>query len=197
MSRRMMLRHSRRVAGTLLLLVAPFADGVAQGEPPRTRQTSGTQPPGERRGGREMEEQVQRRIMAIMKERLALTEEQLTQLAEVTRQFDRERMSVRGEDYRMRITLRRELAKGDSASQDRIAEMLDRMPAVERRRIDLMEREQRELARFLSPLQRARYVALQEEIRRGMEQIRERRDSSDGPSRRDGRPPEGRPPVRP
>lgn len=172
--------------GLLAALFAglPCAVATAQGGPPVTP-TAG-QPPEGRRGGREIEAQLQRRIMAIMKERLELSDAQVTQLGEVTRRFERERMEQRGAEYRLRVSLRRELTKGDSASQERVAELLERFPDVERRRIDLVEREQRELAQFLSPVQRARYLALQDEIRRNMEQIRQRRDSQSGGAR-DGR----------
>jgi Spy/CpxP family protein refolding chaperone len=166
-----------RVAGLMLAAtVALPARSEAQGGPPRNAPTE------VRRGERPIEQQLQHRIAAIMKERLSLSDEQLQQLTEVTQRFERQRMAVRGEEYRMRMTLRRQLMAGDSASQETVADVLERMPGMERRRIDLMEAEQRELARFLTPVQRARYIALQEEIRRNMEQIRERRGSSDGTS---------------
>jgi hypothetical protein len=53
--------------------------------------------------------------------------------------------------------------------------LLDEMPRLERRRVELMEREQRELAKFLSPVQRARYFGLQDELRRGMQELQQRR----------------------
>lgn len=146
----------------------------AQGGPPRGDTAS-------RRGGRAIEHQLQQRIATIMQERLQLNDDQLRQLVAVTRRFERERMQVRGEDYRLRTAMRNQLLAGDTASQERVAELLEQMPRVERRRIDLMESEQRELARFLTPVQRARYLALQDEIRRNMEQIRERRSGDTPP----------------
>jgi protein CpxP len=180
------------LAGALLGSTGPLATALhAQGGPPRNA------PSEIRRGERAIEQQLQHRIAAIMKERLELSDDQLRQLTEVTQRFERQRMAVRGEEYRMRMTLRRQLTAGDSTSQEVVADMLERMPGVERRRIDLMEAEQRELARFLTPVQRARYLTLQEEIRRNMEQIRERRGtegprppgSGASPMRGGGRPP--------
>jgi periplasmic protein CpxP/Spy len=74
---------------------------------------------------------------------------------------------------------------------------LEQLPKYERRRLDLMEREQRELARFLSPVQRAKYIGLQDELRRTMQDVQHRRmerDSLAGPGdrpafRRPNRPP--------
>jgi len=179
--------HSMRpvvllVAATMALSTSGTALS-AQGGPPRGDTAS-------RRGGRAIEHQLQQRIATIMQQRLQLNDEQLRQLTEVTRRFERERMQVRGEDYRLRMAMRTQLMAGDTASQERVAELLEQMPRVERRRIDLMESEQRELARFLTPVQRARYVALQDEIRRNMERIRDGRTSQP-----DGTPPHLRSPA--
>jgi periplasmic protein CpxP/Spy len=193
MSRLLSVFRSLRLVALLVATAAAFAGTAveleAQGIPTRRDSTS-------RRSGRAIEEQLQQRIATIMRERLALNDEQLQQLVEVTRRFERERMQVRGEDYRMRMAMRTQLLAGDTASQERVAELLEQMPRVERRKIDLMEAEQRELAKFLTPVQRARYIALQEEIRRNMEQIRERRSNqppgSATPHMR-GPPPSSRP----
>jgi hypothetical protein len=58
------------------------------------------------------------------------------------------------------------------ANQDRIGTALDRVLQLQRDRIDLQIEEQRELSTFMSPLQRARYAALQEQIRRRLEGLR-------------------------
>jgi hypothetical protein len=43
---------------------------------------------------------------------------------------------------------------------------------IQRDRIELQIAEQRELSTFMSPLQRARYAALQEQIRRRLQGLR-------------------------
>jgi uncharacterized protein YlxW (UPF0749 family) len=61
----------------------------------------------------------------------------------------------------------------DSAPpQPLIAQQLDTLLQLERQRIDLLESEQKELATFLTPLQRAKYQALQEQLRRRLEALR-------------------------
>lgn len=184
---RRLLRAFALVLGVVSMLSAATEGLGAQSGPPRGDSAS-------RRSSRMIEQQLQQRIATIMKERLALNEEQSRQLLEVTQRFERERMQVRSEDYRLRSAMRAQLLAGDTASQERVAELLERMPRVERRRIDLMENEQRELAKFLTPVQRARYIALQDEIRRNMEQIRERRTNQPpGPSPHMRGPPVSRP----
>ena len=95
-----------------------------------------------------------------------------------------------------RFAMRQELLAGEKANEARVAELLDRMPRFERRRLDLMEQEQRELAKFLSPTQRARYIGLQDELRRSMQDLQRRRMGIDGApgdsmTRRTRRPPGG------
>ncbi len=158
--------------------------GVVAAQPPGQRGSAGEQVTQER----QLERRLQERVYAIAKERLELSDGQVTQLQAVTSQLEQERQAVRTEEREIRMALRSELLAGSSASEQRVAELLDRLPRVERRRIDLMESEQRELARFLSPLQRARYFALQDEIRRNLQQMLQRRAGEAQPLR---------PPVRP
>jgi periplasmic protein CpxP/Spy len=182
------------VAGTVGAI--PVDSASAQATPPAARTQRGTTGRTER-GTRDIDQRVQRRIAEMLKERLSLSEDQVRQLEAVTRKLDQERRQVRGEEFRLRMALRTQLTAGDSASNDSIAVLLDRMPIMERRKIDLLETEQRELAQFLTPMQRAQYIAFQEEIRRSMDQIRERRSSpgEQRPSPGGARPGE-LPPVR-
>ena len=64
------------------------------------------------------------------------------------------------------------IAAGDRAVQDSVARMIDRAIALQRQRLDLVAQEQRELSSFLTPVQRARYLDLQERLRRRVEELR-------------------------
>ena len=56
-----------------------------------------------------------------------------------------------------------------------MAAALDRVLQLQRQRLDLMADEQKDLAGFLTPVQRAKYAALQEQIRRRVENARRQR----------------------
>jgi hypothetical protein len=60
----------------------------------------------------------------------------------------------------------------DPAKVDRL---LQQLVDVQKRRVQLMEAEQRDLATVMSPLQRAKFMALQEQIRRRLEEMRQQR----------------------
>ena len=151
--------------------------GASQMQPP----TSGSQR-GPDRGGRSgFNKQMDDRINAAIRKRLELSDDQFARLREVSRRMERERRVLFMDEGAMRGSLRRELLAGADANDSTVSAMLDKMPSIERRRIDLMEREQGELAKFLSPVQRAKYIGLQDELRRSMEDLQNRR--SNGGSR--------------
>jgi protein CpxP len=189
-------RAVHRVIAAALVATAVPTTGTAQVTPPagERRDKRAADP---RRG--ELERRFQQRVDAMVRQRLQLTEEQAVKLREVAGRAETMRRTLRRDEMQARKVMRDELLAGDNANDAKVAELLEEMPRLERRRIDLMEQEQRELSKFLSPIQRARYFALQDELRRNMQELQRRRlgtgDSSRAPGR-DGidRPPRPRPP---
>lgn len=137
----------------------------------------------------ELEKRFQERIDAIVKQRLSLTDEQATKLREVATRTEEGRRALRRDEMGVRFAMRRELLAGDRVNEARVAELLDQMPKLDRRRLELQEQEQRELAKFLTAVQRARYFALQEELRRGMQDLQQRRMGFPGDTSHQRRPP--------
>ena len=124
-----------------------------------------------------MERQLQQRMEQVVRTRLGLSDDQVMRLREASRKFEDDRRALRRDETETRGALRRELLAGDAGdavNETRVAELLEALPKLERRRIDIIEAEQRELARFLSPSQRARYFALQDELRRSVQEVRGR-----------------------
>jgi len=76
--------------------------------------------------------------------------------------------------------LRAELLAGDAANQQKVATYLDQMLRFQRRRIDIQENEQRELGKFLTPVQRAKYFGLQAQLRKRMMELRDRAGAGPG-----------------
>ena len=187
---------------TGLALMPLAAQGVPPAGPPGGRPPGGAQrgAPGMNDPRRvEMERRLQERIEERVRQELNPTDEQFTRLRDVASKMEGERRALRNEEMTTRFALRQELLAGDKADESKVAEFLERMPRYERRRLDLMEREQRELAKFLTPSQRARYIGLQDELRRGMQDVQRRRMGNDsgGPQGRGGMrrgPPDGNDP---
>ena len=141
-----------------------------------------------------LEGQVRQRIAVMVKERLQLTDAQAQQLQETDSRLEQRRRELMQREQRLRRDLRQQLAPGVAADQQRVASLLDQIMAVHRERVTLIEQEQRELARFLTPVQRAKYLGLQNELRSRIEGMRQgRRGGRPGPAQR----PQGRRPPRP
>ena len=138
-----------------------------------------------------LQRQFRERLAEVVKRRLNLNESQMQQLGQVNDRFERERMRLLRDERVARQALRVEVLAGDSADQPKVAKLLDQLLVIQRQRLDLTEREQRELAGFMTPTQRAMYFGIQDQLRRRLEELREQRQQ-----RRPGAPPGGgrRPP---
>jgi len=121
-----------------------------------------------------LEERFRERTAEVVRRRLQLNDDQMARLRATNQQFDRQRTALVADERQARQALRAELVAGDAANQQRVAGLLDQLMRVQRRRLDLVENEQRELAKFLTPVQRAKYFALQNEIRKRVEELRDR-----------------------
>lgn len=136
-----------------------------------------------------LEQRVRQRIEALVQNRLALTDDQLQQLREVSGRYEPRRRTLVSQERQARLVLRTEMRRGQAGDQKRVADALDELLKVQRARVDLVDSEQRELAKFMQPTQRAGYLALQDQMRRRVEEVRRSRG---GGGRGPRRPPGGR-----
>ncbi len=122
-----------------------------------------------------VEQQLRARMGEVVQQRLGLSAQQMQQLNTANRKFDRDRIALLNQERRVRMAIRQQIESGPNSSQDRIAALMDSTLLLERRRLDLMEAEQAELKKFLTPLQRAQFFGLQTQMRTRMEQMRRSR----------------------
>ena len=146
-------------------------------------------PPGDRPA---LEKRFRERLESVMRQRLGLNDEQARKLQDANGRFEGRRRELFGEERQIRMGLRRALENDSTASNDEVSGLLDRALRLQRQRLDLMESEQKELATFLTPIQRAKYFGLQEQVRRQIDDMRTRRERNDGKL-----PPSYRPRERP
>ncbi len=121
-----------------------------------------------------LERQLGERTAQVLKRRLALTDAQMTRLQATNRQFEEQRRALFARERQTRVELRREILSEDSANQSRVSQLLDQTLQLERQRLDLLQSEQRELAKFLTPVQRAKLLGFQTELRRRTQDMRRR-----------------------
>jgi protein CpxP len=143
--------------------------------------------PGARRAV--LEQRLRERTAQMVKQRLRLTDDQLKRLQQTNASLEKQRTELFSHERDVRRELRQQLLLGDSANQNKVSQLLDQSMQIERQRLDLRQSEQRELAKFLTPVQRAKLVTLQMGIRRRTQELRGGATQRAGPSRI-------RPPVR-
>lgn len=160
------------VRGALVLLLCAAASAGAQ-----QKRDSGTA-----RGN--LEQRVRERVEVVVQERLALTDDQLRQLRDVSARYEPRRRTLLAQEREARLVLRTEMQRGKAGDQQRVADALEELLTVQRARVDLMDSEQRELAKFMQPTQRAGYLALQDQMRRRIEELRRSRGMGGGRPRR-------------
>ena len=123
-----------------------------------------------------LEQRYRQRVGELVQERLGLTDDQAAKLRATNQRFEPRRRDLLRQERETRQALRRQLGGGAArADQREVGRLLDAMMLVQRRRLSIAEEEQRELSGFLTPVQRAQYYALQEEVRRRMQQVQQRR----------------------
>jgi hypothetical protein len=118
---------------------------------------------------------LQRRVLEVVQRTLGASDDQMRQLVEVNRKYEGERRALNQKDREARQTIRAEVLRDSLADQDQVASMLDALVDVQRQRLEVFAREQRDLAKFLTPVQRAKYATLQEGLRKKVEQLRQQR----------------------
>jgi len=120
-----------------------------------------------------LEERLRERTGQVVQRRLQLTDDQMTKLQSSNRQFEKQRSDLIAREREIRRDLRMQM-QTEKPDQNRVAQLLDQTMQLERQRLDLVQSEQRELAKFMTPVQRAKLFAIQTELRRRTQELRNR-----------------------
>ena len=122
------------------------------------------------------------KLAVVVQRRLGLSNEQSARLRETTARFAAERQRLVQRERETRRALRLATATGDSSADQRvIGRQLDSLVALQQRRVALLAEEQREMATFLTPYQRAQFLAMQERALRAAQQLRQQRAAAREP----------------
>lgn len=162
----------------------------------------GAQPgqPGQMRGPgpmnrQQMEQQIRNRIGNQLKKGLNLSDDQFAKLQATNKKFEEKRHLLNEQERDARMAMRDLMISGDTTNAAKVTAGLDRILLIARQRFDVVEQEQKELAGYLSPMQRARFLGMQEQMRRRIEDLRAqagRRGPGGGPMGQGMRPGMGR-----
>jgi hypothetical protein len=173
-----------RRAALLVALAFPLfgADAHAQVAARRRERIAGIQQPARQPARQQLEARLRQGLWRVTKQRVGLDDAQMSRLTQTSQRFEARRRALAVDERQQRQTLRAEILAGNGANQDRVAEALDRLLALQRQRVDLQIEEQHEFSAFMTPLQRAKYAALQEQVRRRVENLKRQRAASSAES---------------
>lgn len=136
----------------------------------------------------ELETRFRQAFARVVRERVGLDDDQMRRLGPVNEKYAVERRRLQMDERSARLALQRALRLPETADSAQVSALIDRMLRLQQQRVELVRAEQRELAAFMTPIQRARYMALQEQLRRQLEQRGQGR-AGGGPLPRRGPPP--------
>ncbi len=120
----------------------------------------------------QLEQQIRNRIGAQLKNQLKLNDDQFAKLQATNKKFEEKRHLLVEQERDARMSMRDLMLAGDTTNQGKVSAALDRMLQIQRQRFDLVEQEQKEMAGYLTPMQRARFLGMQEQMRRRIEGLR-------------------------
>lgn len=162
---RLQLRVALLVVSSVLLSTA----AAAQRQRPRVG-GGGEQGDGGRRAV--LERQFRAQGEQLVRERLNLTDAQVAQLRDVNSRLDGRRRALTQQERSARVALRDEIARGGSADQARVAQLMRDARDLQQQRIQLQQEEQQQLSSFLTPVQQAQFYGLQAQLRAKMRELR-------------------------
>lgn len=133
-----------------------------------------------------LEQQLRARVAEITRKRLQLDDAQMSKLEAVNARFAPQLGGLAAQERDTRQKLRAQLTSA-APDQSMVSGLLDEMLRLQRQRLTVLESEQKDLAAFLTPVQRAKYMGLQAQIKRRVELLRR---NAQGPrGARAGKPP--------
>jgi len=142
----------------------------------------------------QLEMRVRARMAEMMRERLALSEEDDARLSTVVEQFDGQRRQLAREQRGLRRRVE-ELRLDRGQDQSEAAELLQRMAALRMQEAELYQAEQEALLEILTPVQVLHYVSMRDLLGERLQRIRGGQSGRSGGRGGVGRSGSGRGPI--
>jgi protein CpxP len=158
---------------TLMLVGAPlFSAGAQQADSTAGRTDS-------------LRHHIEERFASRVQERLGLTTEQTSKLRATSQQFGARRRELHARHRELRQALTAQLRPGVAANQDSVRKLTDAMIELRIASAQTTRDEMREVAKYLTPVQRAQLFVMRDRLRHRMKEAREHRVIHGGKEGRD------------
>ena len=153
----------RTIVAAVALTVSAAAPALAQ------RRAPGRAQPQQRA---KLEQQFRQRGEEIVRRQLNLSDDQMRRLRDVNSRFDGQRRGLVQQEREARVALRNEIARGSSADQGRVSQLMAQVRDLQQQRFSLQQQELQQLSGFLTPVQQAQYEGLVTRLRERARQLR-------------------------
>ena len=126
--------------------------------------------PGKGADRAQLEQRFREQAAQLIQQRLSLTDKQMGQLQQSNQKFGPQLVQLATQERGTRQQLRAEMQSA-SPNQSHVSDLLDASLRLQRQRLSIVEAEQKDLAGFLTPVQRAGYLALQAQFRNRAQEL--------------------------
>ena len=152
----------RHVQWLVLLLITPLSPAAAQQSDSAAKTDS-------------LRHRIEERFASRVQEQLGLTNEQTAKLRATSQQFGVRRRELHTRYRQLREALSGQLRPGVAANQDSVAKLTDAMIDLRVASGQATRDEMREVAKYLTPVQRARFFVMRDRLYHHMKEAREHR----------------------
>lgn len=174
----------RTIVAVVSLTLCAATPALAQRRAPG--RAPGRAEPGRAEAGRAepqrravLEQQFRQRGEEIVRRQLNLSDDQMRRLRDVNSHFDGQRRGLVQQERDARTALRNEIARGSSADQGRVAQLMGQVRDLQQQRFALQQQELQQLSGFLTPVQQAQYEGLVTQMRERARQLRAQQNGGD------------------
>jgi len=123
----------------------------------------------------QMRQQIEARFGQQVREALGLTDEQALQLRNTLGVWAPKRRAIEREERAIKLAMQGQLRPGVAANADSVARLTDRLLKLKVAYAQTFVDEDKELAKFLTPVQRAQFQVMRERLMARIEEIRRQR----------------------
>ena len=127
-----------------------------------------------------LRQQVRQAFQARVRQELNLDQPKMRRLNQTEQSFTRQRSEIGQSERQTRQALAAAM-QDSTPDQGKIDGYINQLIQVQRKRADLLEAEQKELSSFLTPMQRAQYLSLNQQLQARMRQFAGRGAAPAGP----------------
>lgn len=128
---------------------------------------------------------IEERFATRVQEELGLTNEQTAKLRATSQQFGGRRRVMHTRQRQLKEALRAQLKPGVAANQDSVARLTDAMVELRVASAQASRDEMREVAKYLTPVQRARFFVMRDRLHHRVKEARGHRGMRGGREGRD------------